>query len=279
MVARVEGMWTGGERSGGRWVGYRELRATGWARAEIDAAVAAGSLIRARRGRYLSGGVAPVLLEAAKLGGRLDCVSLLEFLGVFVLRQSALHLQFDRDASRLPMRTGVAAHWRQVEAARSDLTVDVVDAVVQACRCQPPRAALATIDSAWHLGFLNEHDVAEVFARLPSRFRPLRRLVDPRAESGPETLVRLLVRGLGCRVEIQVELHDVGRVDLVVDGWIVIECDSEAHHGGWDAQRRDRRRDLAAAALGYTTIRPIAEDILHHPDRLLAAVKGLLSSR
>jgi very-short-patch-repair endonuclease len=40
----------------------------------------------------------------------------------------------------------------------------------------------------------------------------------------------------------------VGRVDFLVEGWLIIECDSKAHHEGWDKQRRDRRRDLAAAA-------------------------------
>ena len=80
--------------------------------------------------------------------------------------------------------------------------------------------------------------------------------------------MRLILRSLGLAVEIQVTIDGVGRVDMVVDGWLIIECDSRAHHEGWDAQQRDRRRDLAAAALGYTTIRPLAEDILLPPSRL-----------
>lgn len=60
--------------------------------------------------------------------------------------------------------------------------------------------------------------------------------------------------------------------------WGPLLCDSEAHHGGWDARRRDLRRDQAAAALGFCTYRPIAEDIFWNPDRVLAAVRGLLAS-
>ncbi len=68
----------------------------------------------------------------------------------------------------------------------------------------------------------------------------------------------------------------VGRVDMVVDGWLVIECDSREFHQGWKAQLEDRRRDLALAALGYTTIRPAAEDILYWPEVVVAAIVGLL---
>ncbi len=101
--------------------------------------------------------------------------------------------------------------------------------------------------------------------------------MDGRAESGSETLVRLMLRALGRRAELQVVIRGVGRVDLVVDGWLVIECDSKAFHSSWDQQREDRRRDQALAALGYVVYRPIAEDILYHPDVVVAALKGLLA--
>lgn len=90
--------------------------------------------------------------------------------------------------------------------------------------------------------------------------------------------MRLLLRGLGCTVDLQVSIPGVGRVDFVVDGWLIIECDSEAHHAGWAAHKRDRRRDLAAAALGYTTIRPIAEDILYRREEILAQLRRVLAN-
>lgn len=141
-----------------------------------------------------------------------------------------------------------------------------------------PRDAVATLDSAWHLGLITEIDIAEVFALLPRRYRRLRQLHDRRSESGPETLMRLLLRGLGRDVEIQVDIAGVGRVDFVVDGWLIIECDSKAYHEGWDAQRRDRRRDIAAAVRGYTTIRPLAEDILFNYEEILEQVRAILNA-
>ncbi|MFJ4158821.1 DUF559 domain-containing protein [Microbacterium testaceum] len=101
--------------------------------------------------------------------------------------------------------------------------------------------------------------------------------MDRSAESGPETIVRLMLRSLGLRWEAQVRIPLVGRVDFVVAKWLIIECDSKAHHSSWDAQREDRRRDRAAAAAGYGTLRLLAEDILYRPDTVQAAIAGLAS--
>ena len=256
-----------------------DLRASGIRRAEIAELLRSGRLIRVRRGRYLPGMPENDALVAARLGGRLDCVSLLRMRGVFVHSTDELHVQFDRSASRLPPRGTVRAHWRDSESAAGTICVGVVEALVQACRCLGPRGAVATLDSAWHLGVVDESDIGEIFARLPTRFRVVRRLLDPRSESGPETIVRLMLRQLGCRVELQVRIDGVGRVDLLVDGWLIVECDSRAFHSDWEQHRRDRRRDIAAAALGYVTIRPIAEDILYRPEVVRAGLRGLLSHR
>jgi very-short-patch-repair endonuclease len=256
-----------------------DLRYAGISRHHSARLIEQGQLVRVRRGRFVPADMPAELIAVGRLGARLDCVSLLWALGVFV-RTSATkpHVQFERGASRLPPRPPeVVAHWRSSLSPHTALTAPLVEAVAQACRCQSPRDAIATLDSAWHRGLLSESGIADVFALLPRRYRRLRSLLDPRSESGPETLVRLMLRGLGCQVELQVVIVGVGRVDLVVDGWLIVECDSRAHHSDWGAQRRDRRRDLAAAALGYTTVRPIAEDILGDPAAILAALRSALA--
>lgn len=257
-----------------------ELAACGAGHHDLPRLIAAGTLVRLRNGRYARADVDAALLRAGRLGGRLDCLSLLEALGVFVAATRGLHVQFSNGASRLPSRRNdTIAHWRRSVSAHNALAADLVEALAQSVRCQNPRDAVATLDSAWHHGLVGEAEIDVVFARLPLRYRHLRRLLDPRSESGPETIMRLMLRGLGCRVEVQVKIAGVGRVDLVVDGWLIVECDSKAHHEGWEAQRRDRARDLAAAALGYTTVRPIAEDILYHREQTLAAMKAVLAHR
>ncbi|WP_367729530.1 hypothetical protein [Microbacterium sp. LMI1-1-1.1] len=255
-----------------------ELRAEGHTPWTLARAVREGTLVRVRRGRYTLPGHPEEILAAARIGGRLDCVSLLSLCGVFVLERQEPHVQLDPSASRRPrLAEGARRHWRPSDAAPEELVVGMVEALVQSVRCQPPRAAIATLDSAWNLDLVDEQDIDEVFSRLPARFRVLRPLLDRRSEAGTETLVRLMVRALGCDVRLQVRIRGVGRVDLLVDGWLIIECDSRQFHGGWEEHRNDRRRDLAALGLGYATLRLLAEDVLFHPERVQASLAAVIA--
>lgn len=189
---------------------YVSLRAEGLSRTQIARGVQIGALIRVRRGRYVRTDCSPEALAAARLGGRVDCVSLLVLLGVFVLRHQKLHVQFSNGDSRLPPRGGdVVPHWRATAAAREELHADVIEALAQSCICQEPRAAIATLDSALCAGLLDDVGLAEVFSRLPKKYRALRPLVNGRAESGPETIARLMLRALGCTVDVQVHITGV----------------------------------------------------------------------
>ncbi len=257
-----------------------DLRSHGVGKLAVRRLVTSGGLVRVRTGRYVAGNTDARLIAAARLGGRLSCVSLLSALDVFVRLEQGLHLQVDRGASRLPARDRtVVTHWREHggESGRDALSTCVVDALVLAVPCQSPRDAVATLDSAWHHGLVDERDIAEIFRRLPQRFAPLRPLLDPRSEAGTETLMRLLLRALGHHVEVQVTIRGVGRVDLLVDGWLIVECDSREFHAEWSARQKDLRRDLAAARLGYTSVRPTAADIMLDHDEMVATMRDILS--
>lgn len=245
----------------------------------ITAAVRLGRIVRARENVYLDPAADRDCIAACRVGGRLTCVSELARWGVFVLDTGSTHVDVPHTRSRLRGIPGpVVVHWSH---RREDgwASVDIIDALVAATRCQSARAAIATLDSALYLCLIDESDLDSVFARLPRRLHFLRELLDGRAESGSETLMRLLLRMLGCAVQVQVRVDGVGRVDFLVDGWLIIECDSREFHESWDQQRKDKRRDQAAAARGMATYRPIAEDIFWHPERVVAAVRGLLALR
>lgn len=268
-----------------------ELRADGMTRTAIATAVGLGYLVRARRGFYLAATAPDVILRAVRVGGRLTCLSLLALWGVFVLRNDEIHVHMTRGSSRMrsphsrrvPLENsrtrGARLHWLPLSERipAQAACVGVLDALVHSVLCQTPRAAIATLDSALHLGILTEVTLAEVFRALPAKFSPLRDLVDGRAESGPETFMRLMLRTLGRTVELQVEFLGIGRVDLLVDGWLVIECDSKEFHESWQQQMKDRDRDLALAARGFVTLRVTAAQIMYRHDEVLAAVKALLA--
>ena len=188
-----------------------------------------------------------------RVGGRLTCLALLRLLEVFVVTGEGLHVHLPGNASRMRsphdrftplggrVSAGVVLHWLPLlrPLDTGDACVDVMDALVHAVLCQPARHAVATLDSALHRGLVGASDIAEIFAALPAKYGIVRDLLDGRAESGSETLMRLMVRATGATYELQVVMRGVGRVDLVVDGWLVIECDSEEFHSSWRQQLKD----------------------------------------
>lgn len=259
-----------------------DLRRSGWSKRRIARAVADGILVSVRRGVYMHAAANEDCVLAARAVGRAGCVSSLRRLGVFVMRGDELHVHFERGTRKRAVARGTNVwHWRPLlrRPHPRATAVHVIDAVAQAIECQQPRVAIATIDSALQLGVIDDDDLDEIFAHVSPRRRVLRRFVDGRAESGTETLVRLIALMLGFEVELQRWFHGVGRVDLVLDGWLVVECDSAQFHSGWEAQKRDRRRDVALAALGLVSLHIIAEDILYHPERVVESLRGIREAR
>ena len=111
------------------------------------------------RPRFATAGTSAAILHAgaasraARLGGRLDCVSLLRHARRLRRAQAtACMCRSSNGASRLPPRpTGTVVHWRQLgRRRRRHLAADLVEALAQSVRCQSPRDAVATLDSAWH---------------------------------------------------------------------------------------------------------------------------------
>lgn len=263
-----------------RFARARDLAADGWTPKRLARAVAEGRFLRLRKGVYAEPGLPEACIAAVRVGGRLCGSSELQRRGVFVLDNTATHVHIEPTSSRLPPVPEGTAVQRGILLRTPhprSCSVEVFDAVVQSVRVQAWHEGVATIDSAVHLGVLAVWDLDDLFAALPRRYRRARRLIDTRSESGPETIVRLIARELGAVVEVQVLIDGVGRVDLVLDGWLIVECDSEEFHSDWKQRREDLRRDQAAAACGYATYRPIAEDIMWHRDDVKAALAGLLA--
>lgn len=108
-------------------------------------------------------------------------------------------------------------------------------------------------------------------------------LADPRAESQPESRLRVLLTlaGMSAVPQYTVRTADggfVARVDLAFpDARVAIEYD-----GAWHAEQgqfaKDRRRLNALVAAGWTVLHVTAAD-LRDPDALVARVRALLASR
>jgi hypothetical protein len=130
----------------------------------LTAAVRADRLIRVREGYYAVPGTDPFLLQAVRIGGRLGCVSALQARRVWVAPHLFPHVALDPKASRLrsprdrfrrlrpETLDGCELHWRaSVETGQQSVhTTGIVDALLQAVRCQPKELAVASLDSALH---------------------------------------------------------------------------------------------------------------------------------
>lgn len=268
-----------------------DLLAAGMTSRGLTSAVRRRRLIRIRRDHYALPGTSRHILEAVRIGGRLACQSALAHAGVFAVDEDFTHAHLDRDASRTRHprdrwrrltageRDGVHVHWGALLDPAGEDSVSIVDALAQTLRCVHPWHALAAIDNALHLRLISMRDVSRIFAAAPKRLRYLRAHVEGRAEAGQETVLRMIVASLGLRYEVQVTLPGVGRVDLIVEGWLVLEADSKEAHEGWEQQVRDSDRGLAAARLGYATLRPVYQRTMFSPDAVALAILGALRGR
>ncbi len=222
-------------------------------------------------------------IAAVKAGGRLTCVSAARTYGFWVRPASVdvlhLHLDHNRGPARHPSGAVIHRHADKFRPpAASAIWRDTVHGTIASIvRCQSLDDAVATIDSALNQGALKVQDVDAVLASLPSRFRVISELVDERAESGLESLVRLKLRRMGLSVRSQVQIRGLGRVDLLVQGSVIVELDGERFHSDRDAFARDRHRDAVAAVFGYRRLRFSGRQVLFDEALVDAALRATFS--
>lgn len=144
--------------------------------------------------------------------------------------------------------------------------VSLETAIFQTVRRDRLSTAIIAADAALHRGLttidaLDERRAA--LRRLAPRSQTLLDAVDEKAESPGESLGRILIRGLGHRVESQVEIRTpsgelIGRVDLLIDGVIIGEFDGDVKYGGDRGQQAlvaEKRREDGLRAMGYVVVR------------------------
>ncbi len=133
-------------------------------------------------------------------------------------------------------------------------------------------------DSLSNRGILSMHRITGVLARTPRGRRALE-FIDPRAESGIETMLRLALRRLRVRVSSQVVIPGVGRVDFLVGERLVIEADGYEWHADRAAFERDRERDRELVRRGYLVIRVTYQQAHDDLDAVTVAVLDIVRRR
>lgn len=257
---------------------WARLRALGVTPYAVRRAKESGAVCRLRRGVHALRGADPRLVTAARLGGVLCCTTAAAMHELPVLVPVAVHVTVPR-AWGHTLGAGVGVHRRSLADDEHDgLCTGLLRTTLDCARELPFQAAVAVCDAALHKGLLPSRLRSCAAVALGPGSRALRRVVaaaDGRAESPIETLLRLLALPLAA-VEPQVVIDRVGRVDLLLDGWLVLEADGFAFHSDRQSYRNDRRRANALVRAGYEVLRFSYEDIVEHPDHVRATIVDVL---
>lgn len=155
----------------------------------------------------------------------------------------------------------------------------LADVLIHALRCLPFADSLVMVECAVSRGDITLDFLRE---RLPGRrngkAREVLRWVDRGAESLLETLARTYFRQAGIEVETQAHLDRVGYVDLLLEGWLVVELDGR-HHADWAQVKKDHRRNNESVVQGFTALRYYYQDVVYNPAEMVAQVLTVLARR
>jgi very-short-patch-repair endonuclease len=278
-------------RSLGGMAQKQQLVARGVRGFHLTAAVRSREVVRVRNGWYSTLDEQDPRLRAVRVGGRLTGISALAMRGAWILGKHPLHVSLHENAAR--MRTqdnrhqrlnvraphGVALHWDEpsVRLAGSATEVGLVDALLRVIMDEDFEVAVAVLDWAIHSGSIDRQDFEELVVRLPRERRGIAGWVDPQCESLPESLARTRLRLAGHLVVSQVQLGDLQRIDLVIDGHIGLEVDGKQFHS--DRFESDRSKDVDITLQHLHALRPSASAIFYRWDRVAAAIDTALADR
>ena len=256
------------------------LRAGGHSAQSIRTALDAGRIARIGRSWVALPDANREAMRAIALGGILGGEGALRSYHVWVSQFTGICVATSRTASRLPaLSDGEFRVWSEGASRRpGEWRVSVVDALAQYLPCVGAHDAIATLDSALNRRLLSPANLESLMKRMPRRIRRLERRLDRAAESGLESILRVAITSEGWRVETQVEVDGVGRVDLLIDGWLVIEADGSKWHDDHEAIERDRERNAALVLRGYRWHRFGYPQVMGDLDTCIAVIRELLAS-
>jgi very-short-patch-repair endonuclease len=246
----------------------------GFSRTRLDKALAAGRIVRIRRGVYGLPEEAGVLGLALQHNALLTCVSAAPMYRLWTLHEAG-RVHLSPGHKRTP--PGTLTHGRLLHPVHPWLPVaGLADVLIHALRCLPEVEALVMVQCAAQRG-----DVTVDFLRrkLPgnrnARARSVLDNVIPRADSLLEVVANYQFRRAGLHVCRHVEVPKVGEVDFLIEECLVVETDGGAHLEPRQV-KKDRKRNNATVIGGRLVLRFGYDDVVNHPDRMVAEVLAVL---
>lgn len=152
------------------------------------------------------------------------------------------------------------------------------DVLLHALLCLPELESLVMVECAYNRGDI---DLSFLLRHLTGnrcgRARDVVSRIECGADSLLETLARVLFRDAGIQTEAQVWIEGIGRVDFLLEGFLIVEIDGIAFHLEPRQFKKDRRRDNSAILQGLPVLRFFYDDIVYAPEVVLAQVREVLA--
>ncbi|HEX9230126.1 MAG TPA: type IV toxin-antitoxin system AbiEi family antitoxin domain-containing protein [Arthrobacter sp.] len=252
------------------------LLQAGFSERTVRNAVSAGDVVRLRHGIVALAGAAPDLVTAVLANGLLCCASAAPYQGLWRLHAPGrLHLLCRHGAA-----AGVVIHRGSLVPPEFPRPVaGLTDTLLHALRCLPPMDAAVMVESALLQGRTTlDYLRQRLMGNRNGAARRVLELVDGTADSAIEVVARLLFRDQGIYTQTQVELPGIGRVDFLLEGFLIVEIDGGTHLEPAQV-KKDRRRNNASALAGYVVLRYGYQDVVYNPQKVIDEVWQVLRGR
>ena len=250
------------------------LHRAGFSRTRVDKFLAAGLIVRFRRGVYglpVEGGVLGLALQHNAL---VTCLSAAPIYQLWTMEKAGVVHLSPGHRKTVP---GTLTHGRIRHPVHPWLPVaGLADVLIHALHCLPELEGLLMVQCAAQRG-----DVTVDFLRrkLPgnrnARARSVLDHVIPRADSLLEVLANYHFHRAGLHVRRHVELPGVGEVDFLIEDFLVVETDGASHLEAKQV-KKDRARNNATVVGGRLCLRFGYADVVHHPGVMVDQVLAVL---
>jgi very-short-patch-repair endonuclease len=251
------------------------LNRLGYSDATIRSLLATERIARLRTGWFALAGADPVVGGAVRGGGGLTCVSVLSRLNVWLPESAAgaVHIRVSRHARRMRPVAPSGVRYCAVGEGIDPLVDDPEAATRAAADCLHGADLVEVFDSLLNKRVFQPDQLLRLFPDPPRRLQRALAVMDGSADSGTETRIRLHMRTQRIPHRTQVFIPTVGTVDFLVGKSLIVEADSNRHHGGEQIDE-DHDRDIRSANLGLVTLRASYEQIY----RRFSTFAGALST-
>jgi very-short-patch-repair endonuclease len=254
----------------------RDVLAGGATETEISRAIRGGHAVRPGRGLLALPGADAELVGAGLARSLLTCASAAPHYGLWQL-QPAGRPHYWQSNGRRTVRC--VSHRLPLTQRPCHRTLAALpDVLMHALLCLPELESLVMVECAYNRGDIEPSALLRhLRGNRSGKARNVVSKVERGADSLLETLARVLFRDAGIATETQVWIEGVGRVDFLLEGFLIVEIDGLAFHLEPRQFKKDRRRDNMAVRHGLPVLRFFYDDVVYAPESFLAQVQEVLA--